>query len=577
MIASERAQFRPLVRTFVSRFFENDLTDTAHDLKRSFFGLVAVLGVPGALGPFMMSFTWTIIGRTQGFDALRVLSRADKDLYLGFTLVGTLAVCALTWSALSIDRRDALVLGALPIRARTIVTAKLAALGIYVGAIGLAMHAPSAVVWGICLDFGHGSSLGHLVRGITAHFVSGCAATATAIAFVAAIQGLVLLTAGPRRFAGLTPVFQTMLVVLVGVAAIVLPAQSVGIVGALQHPLDATSVITLRLPPAWFVGLYERILGGSLGTTPEVAHLSTMALEALAATMVVALMSNALAYLRVLRAAVESDAQTNRGPSAMAAALGRAVASTPSLRAAVVFYLTSISRVERLRLVLAAALGLAVVYSVPVFQSGDLLASGTRHAATVMWPISLMVLWLAGLRVAAALPADLKAAWIFDLHPSAPESVRATFEWVLLVVGVVPFVFLDGVIAFWKVAPSLAWRETALAAAIGWMLTEMLIFDLRAVPGTVPWRPERANLRSRWPIYLSGFLWLGSGLQLPVRGGPSVILGALHSLPGTLVLVGVVVAAAAWIRSRGLTAIRIDPTGEFELTEATAVTVRLSQ
>src|SRR5690242_468270 len=177
----DRVQFAPLVRTFVARFFENDLTASANDLKRSFFGLVAILGIPGALTPFMMSFTWQLIGRYQGVSALRVVSRSDKDLYLGFTILATMAVSALTWNTLLIDGRDAVVLGSLPVRPRTVVLAKLAALVVYVGALGVAMHTLSAVTWGVCLDYGAGASFGLLLRGIVAHFVAGCMATAMTV------------------------------------------------------------------------------------------------------------------------------------------------------------------------------------------------------------------------------------------------------------------------------------------------------------------------------------------------------------------------------------------------------------
>ena len=60
---ADRPQILPLVRLFVARFFENDLTASANDLRRSFFGLLAILGVPGAVTPFLMSFTWTIVAR----------------------------------------------------------------------------------------------------------------------------------------------------------------------------------------------------------------------------------------------------------------------------------------------------------------------------------------------------------------------------------------------------------------------------------------------------------------------------------------------------------------------------------
>src|SRR5262249_21750402 len=109
------------------------------------------------------------------------------------------AAATITWSALLVDRRDALVLGVQPVRGRTIVTAKVIALLIAIITIAVGMHAGSAVVFGMMVA--NASTLTFAGRNVLAHFTASALATAFAFFAVAATQGLAALVLGPRLFA----------------------------------------------------------------------------------------------------------------------------------------------------------------------------------------------------------------------------------------------------------------------------------------------------------------------------------------------------------------------------------------
>src|SRR5262249_3749448 len=83
----ERDQRRALVRTFLARLFENELTQRTDDLKQSFFWLIASLGAIGFVMPIGMMFTWTLLGTVRGAAVLRAASRGDKTLYLGLAMI----------------------------------------------------------------------------------------------------------------------------------------------------------------------------------------------------------------------------------------------------------------------------------------------------------------------------------------------------------------------------------------------------------------------------------------------------------------------------------------------------------
>lgn len=579
----DRVQFVPLVHNFVARFFENDLTASANDLKRSFFGLVAILGIPGALTPFMMSFTWELIGRFQGVSALRMLSRSDKDLYLGFTIVATMAVSALTWNTLLIDGRDAMVLGSLPVRPRTVVMAKLAALVVYVGALGVAMHTLSAVTWGACLDYGAGASFGLLFRGIVAHFVAGCMATAMTVFAVAGVQGVLMALVGPRLFARVSSLFQIALVLVLGTGIFLVPRESLAIVDAFRSPPAPGTTWALSMPAAWCLAVYERILGGALGSFTVLRHLATEGLATLGAVFVIAIASNALAFARVMRGAVELTTRSSPALGKVRQLVVRIVARRADGRATVDFLLTSIGRVERLRLALAVGIGVGVAWAVPVLRNWPTLAASSTPARDILTlPIALMVLWLTALRVAASLPADLRAAWVFDLVRPDAIAVRGLIERTWAVIGILPFALLGGGVGakYWGVRLGLTHGE--FIAAFGFLILELLLATTGAIPGTQPWRPERAELRSRWPFYLVGFLWMASGFPFvvgfPFYRGDRIDLevAMLDSLAVSAFWILVLVAAALWVRHRAIHKMRTEPPVEEDEFGTTTVTVRLT-
>ncbi|HEX7778893.1 MAG TPA: hypothetical protein VF424_06640, partial [Vicinamibacterales bacterium] len=109
-------QLRPLVDTFLARFFENEVTAGRTDLRHSFFWVIAVLAGPGLLGVVYRQFAWSEYAMGHGRDALSAYVLFDKALYLAVTFVAIGFVSAVAWPSLTIDRRDGLILGALPIR-----------------------------------------------------------------------------------------------------------------------------------------------------------------------------------------------------------------------------------------------------------------------------------------------------------------------------------------------------------------------------------------------------------------------------------------------------------------------------
>ena len=55
---------------------------------------------------------------------------------------------------------------------------------------------------------------------------------------------------------------------------------------------------------------------------------------------------------------------------------------------------------------------------------------------------------------------------------------------------------------YWAIwGPMVAFEHGVLSFAAGLLVTEYLLGSVDSMPCASPWRPERANLRGRWPVY----------------------------------------------------------------------------
>src|SRR3989442_185194 len=118
-----------LYRIFFAQFFVSESVTSDHQLRTAAIGVMAFLMTPGLLLPILLS------GRFE-FAAIRFpamldpLIRLMASLFITYGIVSMGVIAAFTWDALGFDRRDAMVLGPLPISGTTVISAKLSALAV---------------------------------------------------------------------------------------------------------------------------------------------------------------------------------------------------------------------------------------------------------------------------------------------------------------------------------------------------------------------------------------------------------------------------------------------------------------
>jgi hypothetical protein len=503
-------QVNALGRAFFVRFFESEITTGTDDLKQFFFWLLGALAVPGLFIPWIMSFEWQLLALVDGGDALRIASRAEKTFYLGFSMIASGVLTAIAWSSLLPDRRDTLILGAMPIQPRTVVVAKLVALAAYVGLVAVAMHAAGSIFWGSIL--GDKVSLLFTLRGIAAHFVACAAASISVLLAVAAAQGLTLTLAGPRLFRRLSTVLQVVVVGLVVFCLASLPTLNTAIVHTLGGGPRAQPWI-LSMPPVWFLGLYEWLLGTS---DPLLVELARRAGITIGCTVVATILTFPLAYRRLMVSVVETgDEPSNAVARAVHSTLVRAAGRHPAPRAAAEFFTATIARVDRHRFVLAISVGLAIAWGLPGLRAYVPSARPTPELLAL--PMAIMMFLTAGLRIAASLPSDVRAAWLFEVHDLSRRDARRALERTILLLGVVPSVALSTPVYWYLWGSAIAISHAMVMSALGVALVELLIWHSDGMPCGQRWTPARMDFGRRWPVHLALFLivvWVIPRLEL---------------------------------------------------------------
>jgi hypothetical protein len=519
----------PLTRAFLARFFETELVIGSHDVKASFIWLMSGLAAPGFVLPILLlGWDWSTLGKRSGAALLAQIAWPDKLLYLGLSMVATGLVSALVWNSLLIDRRDALVLGTLPVRPRSVVAAKLTSVAIYVLVIAAGMHVLASLTFGVLLS-GAGARVGaaSVTRGAVAHFAASFLASVFVLVGVTALQALAVLIAGPRRIVRTSAWLQAALVATILVLLASLPgmghAVANGLGGARGYqeflqlivvpglPAEVQAVTPLApwltwMPPVWFLGVYETIRGTDIEAFHAAASTGVRAVGGLLALTLVVL---PLAYQRVMRASVEAgDAGGARRPRGrLLDAVARGQSRAPVPRGLAQLLLLTTARVSRHRFLVAAAVGMAAAWTLPLLlASRGAPADQGLTPERVALPFALVTLLVATLRLAAALPSDLHSGWAVSGLGVDDETTRTALRRTLWSVAMAPVVLVSApLIVVWG-GWSTGGGYFVLAVASGAFTIEALLVGYRGLPCAHPWQSEQPLLRRYWPVVAAGLV-----------------------------------------------------------------------
>jgi hypothetical protein len=494
-------RFGVLVREFVAQFFASESATSDHHVRQAIVGILAFLIAPGLLIPLQLSGSFEFAA--VRFPAmLDPLIRLLATIFITYGIVSMGVIAAFTWDSLGFDRRDAMVLGPLPVSGATIIGAKLAALAALLLAGAATVNITTAVTFALIASNHTGGSA--LVRHFSAHLVATMAAAAFVFCLLVTIRALVGMAAAGRVV--IASVLQFALV-STSLCFIVIAPTALHVVAGRRGAARVTmQSIPEWSPSNWFLGLYEVIRGTGGGEFEAAAVRATVVTILVAAAAILATIAS---YRRQLQLALTPSPSAGLQPAARAQlAVARGIAGRdPIARAVAEFVVATVmrNRPQQAPVAITTAIGVAVIAAALSRAGGD-IAALTHPRTIVLWIPMVFGYWMAiGIRAAFFVPSELPAAWAFQAH--AP--VNSAAYWVgtraaMRVLIIPPALLLTAAVITPLLGARIAVWHAAFAVLMLAALIELIALTIDALPFTSPYRPGHAKLKTRWPLYLLG-------------------------------------------------------------------------
>jgi hypothetical protein len=493
---------RLLVDTFFGRLFENDLFSSSVAASQSVMWMLAAIATPGVMmsGSLMFAYAHQRALGAAVQDRSMMVSQA---FHVDFAMAISGLVTMLVWTSLTPDRRDALVLGHLPVTSREQAFARLLALLKFFGLFIVAVSIPAGTAFTF-VTLGAQEVFwfpGRLIAHISATVLGGAFVFFTLVN----IQLLLAALGGPRAVRLATWPLQA--ASILGLIVAISSTERFAL-AMIRFGLDAGPWVTAN-PAAWYAGVYRW-----LANDPRevFAVLAARGAVAALANVVLTLVLYPFAYARCLRHAVQSEGRRTGGLSRFWARAANALLApmlrTPLERGLAAYMLATLSRSHTHRFLIGSYTGLGLLFALPL--AGRLLLPPTNESVIYAWfsvPLGLAFWTIAGVRVAIMLPVEPSANWIFKLtEPVDKRRALTTVVTVLAAVTCVPIAATFGIAAGVMGSMVLGATVYVIVAMSGLCLIEALTITLRTVPFTCTYLPGQLRLRVRWPLYF--VVWL---------------------------------------------------------------------
>ncbi len=503
----KQSLYRVLVRHFANRFFDTELVSSSGNVRDSVLTAVSLLAATGIVVAYVTTMKHWMMTTHTPLYIREAMAWADREflISLSMALVGAMAV--LVWQSVFPDHRDCLILSSLPLRASTIIAAKITALAGAFLATTAAVNVATAFFFPLATA--RTGTVQEALRMYAAHLIAVVSASAFVFLAMLAVQALLSNIVPFRVFQRYTAWVQLLaLFAVLFMFFIIPPISSPTVIVRPEHRMAA-----LWLPPFWFVGLYQKLLGTEI---PLIDELARRAGVALAISGFAALSLYALAYTRIIRKTIEeSGAVGDSGAKRWAwmnDLIDRLIAKTSTERAAFHFVWRTMTRNRGHRLMLAAYASIGLVYIangiaglVKTTGAHALMKPNTELSGL---PLILPFFVLLGLRALFAVPVEPQANWIFRLTDAGrPDDYVRAARKLMLLAGVVPCVLLlpmYGVLWGWRIAVA----HVIICLLASMAVLEFLMAGFRKVPFTCPYMPGKGNFKATFGVYVVLFLSL---------------------------------------------------------------------
>ncbi len=506
MNPDQHGKLRKLFRNFVRQFLDNELTSADGNVLETVTNILALLAAASVCVSFLFVMKYCFALDRVAWEQRYAISWSDREFLISLSMAVTSFVTVLSWDSIFPSRRDCFILTSLPLRMRTMFAAKAASVLFLLGCVIVAANGFTSVVfpW---VTLSERFTLPLYLKYAAAHAVAISAAALFTFLALLALQGVLISVLSYRVFERIAALVQLGTLLLILSLFFMMPD--------IAHPRVLARPENYRLavwlPPLWFVGLYQWLLGGG---TPVADSLARLAYTGLAVAAAVAGFVYGIGYRRHVRKVVEEE-ESALAPAGISPDvvgwIGR-LCRDPVRAGVFRFVAQTMLRNRKHRVLLAvyctAALGYVLEGIATMVRHGS-TAWNRPSAEAVSVPLIFSFFLFVGMRVLFTIPVDLKANWIFRMTESNhPERYLAGVRTVMTVFGVLPVALLPlplyGVLWGWGIAL----RHLGMVLLMQFILIEWLLRNFEKIPFTCSFMPGRANLKAMFAIYWTLFATL---------------------------------------------------------------------
>jgi len=501
------------------RFFDSDLVTTPGQAAPAVIGAIAVFlpWFPVMITPLKHKYAY--ISSLDSPDAYLRAVRAD-ELWLVTLMMSTIGLLtAIKWQSVFPSLRDYRALAALPLRSYQIFRAKFSALVIAATVAILVLNLFPSLLFPMVSggSWALNPSLSVRVAIHATVCIAGCYFFFFALV---ALQGTLLLLLNRRIFERITGGLQALLVPTMLVLLVLSFSIQPKVTAKVLEPQ-----IAAWLPPVWFLGLYQRLLGDP---GPGMQALAARAVTALIVAVLLSLVTYALSYSRhralLLEGAVIPARRTRRNLHAI-----EWLFPNPHQQAVIAFMVKTLASSSQHRMILAAYAGFGLAVLLSGIVGLGAVGQAKLHAAIFIYAhVVMLAFLLVGLRHLFSMPSELKANWIFQLaEAGSRQEWLDAIDRLVLFVGAVGMLLIPLPLEYQFLGPR-AIADVALFAAVAFVAYEAVFRSWEKLPFTCSQLPGKTPM---WilALRLYTFLWL-----LPVPN--FILLGCLYSPTAFLIV-----------------------------------------
>lgn len=504
----QKTQFRLLCRHFFGRFFDTEAVSApGADMNLLFAQIWALMVLPGLLKVMLSMIKYGTLchGPLAQRDHAAMI---DEHIFLCLSMLLTGFVTVFEWDALFPDRKDFYNLAPLPINARIMFFAKIAALSLFVILFNVAVNGMPAIFFPglVTMPSFIPGSAGSMVRPgdgtkyIAAHAVSLVLSSLFVFTSLLTVRALFTLVI-PARFMRMGSRMVQLAILLVLLCALFSG------VDADRLTSEGNRLVYL-LPTFWFLGLCEFLIGHR---QPLFIALTQTALWGVAISCII----SAVCYLFGYRASMLKGFQSESAalyPNSWIRRLSSWLLHHTCLRGSIekAFFHFSAKTLRRrpehlLYTGAFVSVGVALLYAAFYALRKDSFPNpNARLTLLLACPLAISFFTLAGLRFAFSIPADLKANWLFQLTDKIDlERAYRGVRRLMVCAIAIPLAALFVPCCLLLLGPRMTALYTSYAFILGLLLIELFIANMDKLPFTCSYLPGKTNIKLLWLAYVS--------------------------------------------------------------------------